>query len=366
MNTHEDDVCAYQGPLLHSPPRRPPVLICEYTSYLQECRRPFREFLERMPPLYHTMPGAEFAEQDSQVLQFIADLFPTLLPCLEEASPRLKLHDASSIFRKFISKSGAVVIYNQETGKWEGSKFGMPDPLDPGQLEELEKKKPTAAPRGGRGFWKLRRQISREREPIYIALSKMEAKTKQATLNFIADMVKEHTPQNATTAADLRSTTFNIFRSVTSRRLREIVFIPKSRKYEGTGRHHSIDTIIERIKVERMERNALKRAARKKPRSTKKNKPMKFIKKPAKTKPLPTQMPPATLPTPSHLTPSFVASCIPKGGLKLPEIVTIAWKATKANKKTIHSAFRKAEQQKLVRMDGMLWYRVKPDCTLSC
>ncbi|HFU4369511.1 TPA: hypothetical protein ACGO9H_001556 [Streptococcus suis] len=59
-----------------------------------------------MPPLYHTLPGQNFAYEKSQVLKWLADV-PEIQDWVMEQL-----------------KSAGYIVYNPDTGQWCGVDYG--------------------------------------------------------------------------------------------------------------------------------------------------------------------------------------------------------------------------------------------------
>lgn len=173
------------------------------------------------------------------------------------------------------------------------------------------------------GYWKCMRIISREREPIYKALSTMSPRTKVETDAFIESLIKEHMPASATKPADLAKAAKAIFRRAKARLPAELV--PYTRgQWQGSYEHASIDEVLGRRKLQR-EKEKQERAAG------------------AVTCP--------------KITPELVASFIPDAGIRLPDLVLIVCRAARVDPKRVHSAFRKAQRAGLVKLEKSTWFR---------
>lgn len=169
-------------------------------------------------------------------------------------------------------------------------------------------------------YWKHMRQISRDREPIYKALSLMSVSTKAETLNFIVDLIKKHLPASSADPDDLARTALAIFRSAKTRNPSELVPYTRS-QWQGSAEHATLDDVLQRRKLQREKDKA------------------------------------AGLPPRPKLTPKLVVSFIPDAGIRLPDLVLIVCRAARVDPKRVHSAFRKAQRAELVRLEKSTWFR---------
>lgn len=58
---------------------------------------------KKMPPLYHTLPGEEFDLSKSEVVQWL-----------------IQQSDILSYISNRVMGTGELIVYDQETGKWQG------------------------------------------------------------------------------------------------------------------------------------------------------------------------------------------------------------------------------------------------------
>jgi len=65
-------------------------------------------FAKNMPPLYHTLPGEEYSHNKSEVLKWLARCSPLI----------------QYIFETIKNKE---IVYNPETGKWQGVDYDEED-----------------------------------------------------------------------------------------------------------------------------------------------------------------------------------------------------------------------------------------------
>ncbi len=63
------------------------------------------EVARKMPPLYHTLPEKEFSIENSEMAQWMMQ------------QPEILQYIANRI------KDGHHIVYNRETGKWQGVDF---------------------------------------------------------------------------------------------------------------------------------------------------------------------------------------------------------------------------------------------------